>query len=108
MYDQIKKSILLEEGASKYSDLHYYILKKYFEKTSGKKYEDLIQENIFNPLGLDRITYQPLQHFLKEEIVPSEVDTYFRHSKLHGYVHDMGDAMQEGVGGHAGLFGDVY
>ena len=108
MYDQIKKSILLEEGASKYSDLPYYILKKYFEKTSGKKYKDLIQENIFNPLGLDRITYQPLQHFLKEEIVPSEVDTYFRHSKLHGYVHDMGAAMQEGVGGHAGLFGDAY
>ena len=108
MYDQIKKSVLLEEGASKYSDLPYYILKKYFEKTSGKKYKDLIQENIFNPLGLDRITYQPLQHFLKEEIVPSEVDTYFRHSKLHGYVHDMGAAMQEGVGGHAGLFGDAY
>jgi len=27
---------------------------------------------------------------------------------LQGYVHDMGAAMQGGVGGHAGLFGTAY
>ena len=108
MHEQIKKSILLNKGASKYSDLPYYILKKYFEKVSGKDYDDLIKENIFDPLGLDRITYKPLKYFPKEEIVPSEIDTYFRHTELHGYVHDMGAAMQDGVGGHAGLFGDAY
>ena len=68
----------------------------------------MVQEDIFNPLGLSRITYKPLKYFPKEEIVPSEVDTYFRHTELHGYVHDMGAAMQDGVGGHAGLFGDAY
>ena len=108
MYDQIKESVLLEDGTSKYSDLPYYILKKYFENKNGKDYNDLVQETIFNPLGLDRITYRPLKRFLKEEIVPSEVDTYFRHTELDGYVHDMGAAMQGGVGGHAGLFGDAY
>ncbi len=108
MYEQIKKSVLLENGASKYSDLPYYILKKHFETISGKDYDDLVQENIFDPLGLDRITYKPLERFSEEEIVPSEIDTYFRHTKLHGYVHDMGAAMQNGVGGHAGLFGDAY
>ena len=108
MYEQIKKSVLLDKGASKYSDLPYYILKKYFEKVSGKDYDDLIKENIFDPLGLDRITYKPLKYFPKEEIVPSEIDTYFRHTELHGYVHDMGAAMQDGIGGHAGLFGDAY
>ena len=108
MHEQIKKSVLLDKGASKYSDLPYYILKKYFEKVSGKDYDDLIKENIFDPLGLDRITYKPLKYFPKEEIVRSEIDTYFRHTELHGYVHDMGAAMQDGIGGHAGLFGDAY
>jgi CubicO group peptidase (beta-lactamase class C family) len=40
-------------------------------------------------------------------MVPSEIDGYFRHRELDGYVHDMGAAMQNGVGGHAGLFGDA-
>ena len=26
---------------------------------------------------------------------------------MHGYVHDMGAAMQDGVGGHAGLFSNA-
>ena len=39
-------------------------------------------------------------------IVPSEIDDYFRYSTLKGHVHDMGAAMQGGVGGHAGLFGN--
>jgi len=67
-----------------------------------------VQERIFSPLGLNRISYNPLNLFSKNEIVPSEIDNYFRHSELHGYVHDMGAAMQNGVGGHAGLFGDAY
>ncbi|NVK52185.1 MAG: serine hydrolase, partial [Flavobacteriaceae bacterium] len=41
------------------------------------------------------------------EIIPTEKDQYFRHQLLHGYVHDMGAAMQGGVGGHAGLFSNA-
>lgn len=108
MYEQIKTSVLLDKGASRYSDLPYYILKKYFENHSGKPYDVFVQEQVFDPLGLKRISYKPLTRFSKEEIVPSEIDRYFRHTELHGYVHDMGAAMQDGVGGHAGLFGDAY
>ncbi len=108
MYKQIRESKLLGPDESKYSDLPYYILKAYFENQTGKKFDQLVQERIFSPLGLKRISYNPLDHFSKKEIVPSEIDDYFRHSELHGYVHDMGAAMQNGVGGHAGLFGDVY
>ena len=43
----------------------------------------------------------------KDEIVPSEIDNYFRHRELRAYVHDMGAAMQGGVGGHAGLFSNA-
>jgi len=108
MYQQIKGSVLIESPISKYSDLPFYILKKYFETERGKAYNQLVHEEVFQPLGLTRITYQPLTKFSKEEIVPSEVDSYFRHETLQGSVHDMGAAMQDGIGGHAGLFGDAY
>ena len=106
--DFIKESKLLNDSVSKYSDLPYYILKNYFENYSGKKYNQIVKERIFRPLGLNRIDYLPLIRFSKKEIVPTEVDNYFRFNELHGYVHDMGAAMQNGVGGHAGLFGDAY
>lgn len=108
MYKQIKESTLLEKEVSKYSDLPYYILKLYFEKKYRDKFENIVYKNIFNPLGLNNLRYQPLKYFEKENIAPSEVDNYFRKTKLQGYVHDMGAAMQSGVGGHAGLFGNVY
>ena len=107
MYAQIKESELIDTLQYAYSDLPYYILKKYFERTSAKKFDALVQEKVLDPLGLQRIGYKPLQSFSAEEIVPSEVDTYFSHQELDGYVHDMGAAMQDGVGGHAGLFGNA-
>ena len=107
LYQQIKDSELIDTLAYKYSDLPYYLLKKYYENTTGLSYDQLVEDRIFKPLGIDRMRYNPLHHFNTEEIVPSEVDTYFRQQELDGHVHDMGAAMQNGVGGHAGLFGDA-
>jgi CubicO group peptidase (beta-lactamase class C family) len=66
--------------------------------------DDLVNEFLYQPLGLDRTLFNPWKSIAKEEIVPSEIDDYFRHQELRGFVHDMGAAMQGGVGGHAGLF----
>ena len=108
IYKQIKESTLLKNEESKYSDLPYYILKIYFENKFEDKFENIVYKKIFDPLGLKNLKYQPLKYFTKEVIVPSEIDNYFRKTELHGYVHDMGAAMQSGVGGHAGLFGNAY
>jgi CubicO group peptidase (beta-lactamase class C family) len=35
------------------------------------------------------------------------MDDYFRYQEIRGTVHDMGAAMQGGIGGHAGLFSNV-
>ena len=107
LYERIKNSELEDSLQYKYSDFPYYILKKYFEKTTGQSYDQLVKKRIIEPLGLKRLTYNPLEKFEASEIVPSEVDTYFRQQELKGYVHDMGAAMQNGVGGHAGLFGNA-
>ena len=85
-----------------------FSLKKYFEDTTGIPYDQYVRTNVFAPLGLKTIGYKPLDRFDASQIVSSEIDTYFRHSELDGFVHDMGAAMQDGVGGHAGLFGNAY
>ena len=40
-------------------------------------------------------------------VAPSEIDDYYRYTEVQGFVHDMGAAMQNGVGGHAGLFSNA-
>jgi beta-N-acetylhexosaminidase len=107
LYTQIKESKLTDSLQYKYSDLPYYILKKYFESSNKLPYDVFLQKEVFDPLGLTTIGYRPLDRFEASKIIPSEVDDYFRHKELRGYVHDMGAAMQNGVGGHAGLFSNA-
>ena len=90
-----------------YSDLGYFLFKKYLEESEQTTLDKLVKKQIFEPLGIQTLTYNPLRQFPLERIVPSEKDKYFRHGVIQGYVHDMGAAMQGGVGGHAGLFGNA-
>jgi len=91
----------------KYSDLGYYIFKEILERKYKKPLNKLVNEEFYQSLGADRMTYLPLRKFKKSEIVPTEKDTYYRNQLVHGYVHDMGAAMLGGVGGHAGLFANA-
>ena len=103
----IKNSPLLDTLEYRYSDLAFFIVKKYFDKKYDKSLQQIVHERIYKPLGLKRTMYNPTKMIPAEEIVPSELDTYFRHGELRGYVHDMGAAMQSGIGGHAGLFSNA-
>ncbi|MBT0608706.1 serine hydrolase [Aequorivita echinoideorum] len=104
IYKIIRDSDLNSKLEYKYSDLPYYILKQYFEREFQKPMEIVVQENIYESLGANYTTYQPLEKFSKDNIPPTEVDNIFRKQKVHGYVHDQGAAMMGGVSGHAGLF----
>ncbi|QLG46674.1 glycoside hydrolase family 3 N-terminal domain-containing protein [Costertonia aggregata] len=94
----------LKSNRYRYSDVAYYVFKKYIENTYGKRLDNLANDFLYNPLGAYKTTYNPLEKFPKNKIVPSEIDKYYRYDVVQGYVHDMGAAMQGGVGGHAGLF----
>ncbi|AXB56890.1 glycoside hydrolase family 3 N-terminal domain-containing protein [Flavobacterium fluviale] len=91
----------------KYSDFTFIILKEYLERVTHQKLEDLSQKNFFNSIGMNYTTYNPLLKFDKNEIAPTEIDTYFRHQLIQGYVHDMAAAMEGGVAGHAGVFSNA-
>lgn len=103
----IKDSDLLSRQRYRYSDLPYYILKKYIEKHYNKPLDELVQEHFYQSLGANYTTYNPSSKFSDKQIVPTEIDDYYRYQEVHGYVHDMGAAMQGGVGGHAGIFSNA-
>lgn len=91
----------------KYSDFTFIILKEYLERKTHKKLEDLSKENFYSTLGMNYTLYNPLDKFEKNSIAPTEIDNYFRHQTIQGYVHDMAAAMEGGVAGHAGIFSNA-
>ncbi len=103
----IRESDLLKSNGYKYSDLAYFILKEYIEKHYDKGLDALVQDHFYEALGANFTTYNPSSIFSNSQIIPTEVDNYYRYQTVHGYVHDMGAAMQNGVGGHAGIFSNA-
>lgn len=104
---QIIKSPLIDKKEYRYSDFTFIILKQYLEKTLGRPLDDLAVNNFYKTIGMNNTLYNPLTHFDKSVIAPTEIDTYFRHEVIQGYVHDMEAAMEGGVGGHAGIFSNA-
>ncbi|MBK9103951.1 MAG: serine hydrolase [Saprospiraceae bacterium] len=109
--DSIRKMIydspLNADGTYVYSDLGFIMLAEIIKRETGITLDQYVDSVFYKPMGLDRIGYHPLNRFTTDEIVPSEVDNYFRCQELTGYVHDMSCAMLGGVSGHAGLFSDA-
>jgi CubicO group peptidase (beta-lactamase class C family) len=103
----IASSELLPKKQYKYSDFSFILFKEYLERENGKSLDYLAQNNFYNYIGANTMTYNPLLKFDKSVIIPTENDTYFRHQLVQGYVHDMAAAMQGGISGHAGLFSNA-
>jgi len=107
IFKRIINSDLLEKKEYKYSDLPYYLIKKYLEDKYSQSLDVMIDNYIFSKIGANSLSYNPHKNVNPKTIVPSEIDTYFRNGVLKGFVHDMGASMQGGIGGHAGLFGNA-
>ena len=106
IYNRIGRQSL-KSNRYRYSDVAYYVLKKYIEDSYGSPMDKLLDDFLFKPIGALNTSYNPINKFSKEKIIPSEIDNYYRYQTVQGYVHDMGAAMQGGVGGHAGLFSNA-
>jgi len=107
IHQNILRSELLDQKEYRYSDLPYYILKQIIENHHNLPLDQLISQRFYASMGLNYSTYNPLKKFKISQIPPTEDDDYFRFDFVHGFVHDMGAAMQGGVGGHAGLFSNA-
>ncbi|MCE6988597.1 glycoside hydrolase family 3 N-terminal domain-containing protein [Dyadobacter sp. CY323] len=88
-----------------YSDLGFLTLQKVVERVTGEPLNVFVASNIYEPLGLGYLGFNPLSRFPYKQIAPTENDYRFRGQLLQGTVHDQMAAIMGGVSGHAGLFG---
>lgn len=107
IFQTIKESALENRGKYVYSDLGFIVMPNVIKNMSGTDYVSYTYKNVFSPLGAYSLCFNPLEKFPKEQIAPTENDTYFRNQLLRGYVHDQAAAMLGGISGHAGLFGNA-
>jgi CubicO group peptidase (beta-lactamase class C family) len=105
MFDEIKKSPLLDKKKYVYSGLSHYLYPTIIENITNTDYETYLKDQFYHPLGAYTITYNPYKYFPLGNIIPTEYDDFFRKELLHGFVHDEGASMMGGVSGNAGLFG---
>jgi len=104
MWPKMLNAPIRTRGKYVYSDISMYVMKDIVEQVSGEALNDYVLENFYTPLGMQTAGFLPRNRFNKDQIVPTENDTYFRKTLLWGYVHDQGAALAGGVSGHAGLF----
>jgi CubicO group peptidase (beta-lactamase class C family) len=85
-----------------YSDLGAILLTQVVESVYHQRLDSLLQQRLFEPLGMSSTTYVPPASWLSR-IAPTEMDPW-RGRVLRGEVHDENAAIMDGVSGHAGLF----
>ena len=119
--EMIIKTPLVYEPGSKtiYSDVDYMLLGLIVEQVSGKRLDDYLRANFYKPLGLKRISFNPLKNgFKKKEIAATELKGNSRGGQilfenertdiLWGEVHDeKAYHCFDGIAGHAGLFSNA-
>ncbi len=100
----LKKRLIQKKYAYKYSDVGFDLLQMVVERIVNQPLDAYLNQTFYQPLGLDELTFQPLQRFTQSRIAPTEQDNAFRGVLLQGTVHDQEAALMGGVAGHAGLF----
>ena len=91
-----------------YSDLNFLTLQKIIERVTKQPLDKFVTDNVYKPLGLHQLGFTPLQRLPHPQCAPTEQDTYYRNQLLVGTVHDQMAAVQGGISGHAGLFGNAH
>lgn len=107
IYKGIRKSPLNPEAGYVYSDLGFVIFPEIIKRISGYRIDSFMYHHFYDRLGGDRLTFRPTERFGLSEIIPTEQDTFFRRSLVHGFVHDESSAMLDGLSANAGLFANA-
>jgi CubicO group peptidase (beta-lactamase class C family) len=117
----IMKTPLQYEPGSKtvYSDVDYMLLGLIVEKVTGMPLDTYVEKNIYQPLGLNHLVFNPLKKgFAKTDCAATELNgntrdgtvsfKNIRKATIQGEVHDeKAFYCMDGVSGHAGLFGNA-
>ncbi len=117
----ICKTPLMYQPGTKtvYSDVDYMLLSFVIEKVTGKEFSSFLKETFWEPMGLEHVTYNPLDNgFKPEDCAATELNgdtrdgvisfTGARTDTIQGLVHD-GKCYHSmgGISGHAGMFANA-
>lgn len=87
-----------------YSCLGFIALAEIIRRISGVTLNDFCQANLYKPLGIETLMFNPKQNMPDGDFVPTGYCP-LRKLELKGIVHDENAALFDGEGGNAGLFG---
>jgi CubicO group peptidase (beta-lactamase class C family) len=104
MWPDMLNSPLRTRGQYVYSDLSMCFMQQIEETLTATPLNVFVQQQFYEPLGMQTAGFLPLYRFRPDQIIPTEDDKKDRHALLDGYVHDPTAALMGGVAGHAGLF----
>ncbi|MCC9073163.1 serine hydrolase [Flavobacterium sp. F-65] len=106
VYEKIGLASTNPRGNYLYSDLNLILVQQMMETKTGLKLDQLAR-GIYNELGSKKIGYNPLKWTTEQDVIPTEIDNFFRKDTIKGYVHDEAAAILGGVSGNAGLFANA-
>jgi beta-N-acetylhexosaminidase len=86
-----------------YSDIGLMTVAFLVEEITGMELDAFLRDRVWRPLGMQDTDFRPDPSLLPR-IPPTEVDTVYRFTHVHGEVHDENAHAMGGVAGHAGLF----
>lgn len=86
-----------------YSDIGLMTLAFIVKELTGSALDEFVSARLWEPLGMQDTGFNPDASLLPR-IAPTEVDTTYRFTHVHGSVHDENAHALGGVAGHAGLF----
>lgn len=104
IYRQINRSKVSDVKKYKYSGLTFLLYPEIISKLTNTEYETYLIQNFYAPLGATTLGFNPKNKNYANKIVPTEIDTLFRHELTKDWVHDENAALLGGVSGNAGLF----
>jgi CubicO group peptidase (beta-lactamase class C family) len=107
MWPEMLNSPVKTRGQYIYSDLSMCFMQQIIETITATPENIYVQQQFYDPLGLQTMGFLPLYRFRPDQIIPTENDQEYRHALLDGYVHDPTAALMGGVAGHAGVFADA-
>ena len=105
MYRIINRSKVASEKKYVYSGLPFLIFPELIQELIGTPYETYITDNFYTPIGAKTLGFLPKTKGFPNKIVPTELDTLYRHTLTQGWVHDENASLLGGISGNAGLFG---
>ena len=103
---RIKKTELNNVGTYRYSGLFFCLIPEITKNLSGESFDKYLNDKFYSPMDLSA-TFNPLNKYSIEKIVPTEIDNNFRKELIQGTVHDETAAIMGGISANAGLFSNA-